>query len=78
LRLGGGVFLPRNNVLLLFWLIFAASISTIVRFAGHQRYIAIAALVVVLAAFHIAVPTSASTLLRLFKNAPIAKQGIKS
>jgi len=67
LRIGGGVFLRRNNVLLLLSLILAVSISTVVRFAGHQRYIAIAALVLLLALFHVAVPTSPSALLRLVR-----------
>jgi hypothetical protein len=52
-------------------------ISAVVRFAGHQRYIALLALGLALAAFHIAVPgiTSPSLLPRLLKNEPIAREG---
>lgn len=77
LRIGGGVFLYRKNVLLLFSLILAVLVSTLVRFAGHQRYVAILALGLALAAFHVAVPgiTSPSLLLRLLKNEPIARDG---
>src|SRR5580765_7607875 len=67
LRIGGGVFFRRNNVLLLISLILAVLISAVVRFAGHQKYVAILALSLALAAFHIAVPviTSPSMLFRL-------------
>jgi len=80
LRIGGGVFFRRNNVLLLFSLILAVLISAVVRFAGHQKYIAILALSLALAAFHIAVPgiTSPSMLFRLLKNERIARDGANS
>ena len=80
LRIGGGVLVRRNNVLLLLSLIIAVLISSVVRFAGHQKYIAILALGLALAAFHIAVPgiTSPSTLFRLLKNERIARDGANS
>jgi len=80
LRIGGLVFVQRKNFLLLFSLILAVLISTVVRFAGHQRYIAILAFGLVLSAFHIAVPgiTSPSALLRLLKNERFARDGVKS
>jgi hypothetical protein len=80
LRIGGGVFFRRNNVLLLISLILAVLISAVVRFAGHQKYVAILALSLALAAFHIAVPviTSRSMLFRLLKNERIARDGANS
>jgi hypothetical protein len=80
LRIGGGVFFYRKNVLFLFSLILAVLVSTLVRFAGHQRYVAILALGLALAAFHIAVPgiTSPRLLLRLLKNERIARDGANS
>jgi hypothetical protein len=80
LRIGGGVFFRRNNVLLLFSLILAVLVSAVVRFTGHQMYIAILALGLALAAFHIAVPgiTSPRTLYRLLKNERIARGGASS
>lgn len=54
LRIGGGVFLLRNNVLLLLALILAVFISAIVRFPGYQKYFAVLTLVLALTAFHIA------------------------
>ena len=75
LRLGGGVFVYRNNVLLLFFLIFAVLISAVARFASPQRYVAIFILVLSLAAFHIAVPgiTSPNMLIRLLRNENITE-----
>ena len=80
LRIGGGVSVRRNNVLLLFSLILVVLISAVVSFAGYQKYIAILALVLALAAFHIAVPgiTSPRMLLWLLKNEPIVRDGAKS
>ena len=80
LRIGGGVSFRLKNILLLQSLIIAVLISSVVRFAGHQKYIALLALGLVLAAFHIAVPgiTSPSTLFRLLKNKQIAKDGASS
>jgi hypothetical protein len=54
LRIGGGVFLLRSNVLLLFSLILAVFVSAIVRFPGYQKYFAVLILALALAAFHIA------------------------
>jgi hypothetical protein len=70
LRIGGAVFYRPNNVLLLYSLILAVLISAVVRFAGHQRYIAILVLSLALAAFHIAVPgmTNPIQLLRRLKD----------
>jgi hypothetical protein len=70
LRLGGSLFVMRNNVVLLWSLIFAVMISSVLRFASPQRFIAILLLGVSLAAFHIAVPSllSPTTLIRLWKN----------
>jgi hypothetical protein len=78
LRIGGGVFVRRNNVLLLSSLILAALISALVRFPGHQKYIAILAMGLALAAFHIAVPglTSPTMLLRLLRNERIARDRV--
>src|SRR5580704_15402844 len=41
LRLGGGVMIFRNNLLLVWFLIFAVLISLSARFVGQQRYIAV-------------------------------------
>lgn len=54
LRIGGGVFFRRNNVLLLFSLILAVLVSAIVTFPGHQRYFAVLILALALTVFHIA------------------------
>jgi hypothetical protein len=80
LRIGGAVFCRRNNVLLLYSLILAVLISAVVRFAGHQRYIAILALVLALVAFHVAVPgmTNPSLFLRLLKDERTARDGANS
>jgi hypothetical protein len=77
LRIGGGVSLLRNNVLLLFSLVFAVIISAIVRFPGHQRYTALLTLALALAAFHIAGGgiLSPRILFRLLKNVRISKYG---
>jgi hypothetical protein len=70
LRLGGGVMIFRNNLLLVWFLIFAVLISITEKFVGQQRYIAVLVLALSLAAFHIAVPgmTSPRTMIRLLKN----------
>jgi hypothetical protein len=70
LRLGGGVMIFRNNLLLVWFLIFAVLISITARFVGQQRYIAVLVLALSLAAFHIAVPgmTSPRTMIRLLTN----------
>jgi hypothetical protein len=70
LRLGGGLMIFRNNLLLVWSLIFAVLISITARFVGQQRYIAVLVLALSLAAFHIAVPgmTSPRTMIRLLKN----------
>jgi hypothetical protein len=71
LRFGGGVFIHRNNLLLLWFLIFAVLISALARFGSPQRYIAVLVFFgLSLAAFHAAVPglTSPSMLIRLLKN----------
>jgi hypothetical protein len=80
LRIGGGVVIYRNNVLLVLSLILAVLISAIVRFAGSQKYIAILVLALALAAFHIAVPviTSPRTLFGLWKDERIARDGANS
>jgi hypothetical protein len=80
LRIGGGVVFYHSNVLLLLSLILAVLVSSVVRFGGHQKYIAILALCLALAAFHIAVPviTSPSTLLRLLKNERVTRDGANS
>jgi|SRR5256885_14374932 len=80
LRIGGGVIVYRNNVLRLLSLILAVLISSLVRFGGNQKYIAILVLCFALAAFHIAVPgiTSPTTLFRLLKNERIARDGANS
>jgi hypothetical protein len=54
LRISGGVFLLRNNVLLLLALILAVFVSAIVRFPGYQKYFAVLTLTLALMAFHIA------------------------
>jgi len=54
LRIGGRVMFLRNNIILLFSLILAVLVSAIVRFPGHQRYFAVLAVGLALAAFHIA------------------------
>ena len=70
LRLGGGVMIFRNNLLLVWFLIFAVLISITERFVGQQRYNAVLVLALSLAAFHIAVPgmTSPRTMIRLLAN----------
>jgi hypothetical protein len=80
LRIGGGVFYRLNDMLLLYSLIFAVLVSALVRFAGHQRYIAILVLGLALAAFHVAVTgvTNPSQLLRLLKAGRAARNTIKS
>ena len=80
LRMGGGVFLYRNNILLLFSLILAVFISAIVRFPGHQKYFAVLTLILVLAAFHIAGGgiLSPRVLFRLLRNELATKEGVKS
>ena len=80
LRIGGGVFFYRNNVLLLLSLILAVLISAIVRFDGHQKFIAIAALGLTVAIFNVAVPgaTNPRMLFRLLKNERIARNGFNS
>jgi len=79
LRIGGGVMLFFNNVLLFFLLVFATLFSAVVRFVGHDKYIAILVLGLALVAFHIAVPiTRPSVLFRLWKNRRIARDGAKS
>ena len=56
LRLGGGVMIFLNNLLILWFLVFAVFVSTALRFPSPQRYIAILVLALSLAAFHIVVP----------------------
>ena len=56
LRLGGGVVIYRNNVLLFWFLIFAVLVSATLRFASPQRYMAILILAISLVIFHVAVP----------------------
>lgn len=56
LRIGGGVMLYRNNLLLLYSLVLAAIISAIVNFPGRQKYVAIVVLGLALAGFDMAVP----------------------
>jgi hypothetical protein len=70
LRLGGGVMISLNNLLLVWSLILAVLISIITRFVGQQRYIAVLVLALSLVAFHIAVPgmTSPTTMIWLLKN----------
>jgi hypothetical protein len=77
LRFGGGVFLLRNNVLLLFSLILAVFISAIMRFHGYQRYFAVLTLALALTAFHIAGGGILSPwiLFRLLKNERTAQYG---
>ena len=80
LRIDGAVVIYRNNFLLLYSLILAVLISAVVRFAGHQRYIAILALGLALAAFHVAVPgmTNPRLFLRLLKDERTARDGANS
>jgi hypothetical protein len=54
LRIGGGVVVFRNNVLLLLSLILAVLVSAVVTFPGYQKCLAVLILVVALAVFHIA------------------------
>ena len=56
LRLGGGVIIYRNNVLLFWFLVFAVLVSATLRFASPQRYMAILILAISLVIFHVAVP----------------------
>ncbi len=80
LRIGGGVFLRRNNILLLFSLIVAVLTSTLVRFSGYQKLFALITLALILAAFHIAGGgiLDPRMLFRLLKNERIAKYGLDS
>jgi len=78
LRIGGGVFIYRNNIILLFSLILAVLISAFIRFTGHQRYVAILVVGLCLAVFYIAVPLTPGALFRLLKGKQIAKHGNKS
>lgn len=79
LRIGGGIIIYRNNVLLLLSLVLAVLISAVVRFVGHQKYIAILTLGLALAAFYIAVPIiRPSMLFRLWRNGRIAGDGANS
>jgi hypothetical protein len=79
LRIGGGVMLFFNNLLLFFVLVLATLFSIVVRFAGHDKYIALLVLGLALVAFHIATPiTRPSMLFRLLKNRRIAKDGAKA
>ena len=80
LRIGGGVFLFRNNVLLLFSLILAVFISAIVRFPGYQKYFAVLILALALTVFHIAGGgiLSPRILFRLLRNKLPTKEGVKS
>jgi hypothetical protein len=80
LRIGGDVFLLRNNVLLLFSLILAVFVSAIVRFPGYQKYFAVLTLALALTAFHIAGGgiLSPRILFRLLRNALPTKEGVKS
>jgi hypothetical protein len=56
LRLSGGVTIFRNNILLIWFLIFAVFVSALARFAGTQRYAAVLVIGLALITFHIAVP----------------------
>jgi hypothetical protein len=56
LRLGGGVMIFRNNLLLFWFLVVAVVVSMSMRFASPQRYLAFLVFILILAAFHIAVP----------------------
>jgi len=69
LRLGGGVTIFRNNILLIWFLIFAAFVSALARFAGTHRYAAVLVIGLALITFHIAVPglIALSTMVRLTK-----------
>ena len=80
LRIGGGVFLLRNNALLLLSLVLAVIISAIVRFPGYQKYYALLILALALTAFHIAGGgiLSPRILFRLLRNELPAKEGFES
>jgi hypothetical protein len=69
-RLGGGVMIFLNNLLLVWSLILVVLISIITRFVGQQRYIAVLVLALSLVAFHVAVPgmRSPTTMIWLLKN----------
>jgi hypothetical protein len=68
-----------NNLLLFFVLVLATLFSIVVRFAGHDKYIALLVLGLALVAFHIAAPiTRPSMLFRLWKKRRIAKDGAKA
>jgi hypothetical protein len=69
LRLGGGVMILRNNLLLVWSLIFTVLIFIVARFVGQQRYISVLVLGLGLVAFHIAAPgmTSPTIMIRLLK-----------
>jgi hypothetical protein len=56
LRFGGGVMIYRNNFLFFWLLVFTVLVSTILRFASPQRYMAILILALSLVMFHVAVP----------------------
>lgn len=56
LRLGGGVMIFRNNLLLFWFLVFTVLVSAILGFASPRRYIAILLLTLGLGAFQVAVP----------------------
>lgn len=56
LRIGGGVMIFLNDLLIFWFFVFAVFASTILRFPSPQRYIAILVWALSLAAFHIAVP----------------------
>lgn len=77
LRIGGLIFLLRNNVLLLYSLVLAVIISALVRFPGYQKYFALLTLALALTAFHIAGGgiLSPRILFSLFKGGRIAKYG---
>jgi hypothetical protein len=67
-RLGGGVMIFLNNLMLFWFLVLAVLISALAKFSGPQRYVAVLILGLTLAAFYIAVPIiGPSTLIRLLK-----------
>jgi hypothetical protein len=67
-RLGGGVMIFLNNLMLFWFLALAVLISALARFSGPQRYVAVLVWCLTLAAFYIAVPIiGPSTLIRLLK-----------
>jgi hypothetical protein len=80
LRIGGGFFLLRSNVLLLFSLIFAVFSSAIVRFPGYHKYFAVVILALALTVFHIAGGgiLSPRILFRFLRNKLPTKEGFKS